>query len=290
MAWLHQQSQQNSQLDRCPQDWQQAFIADFPDTCLDERQYADEVVRQTGAKPRYWRFNDQDALTHILDSVWSMEEVYGAIVVPIWCTYRLLRQSGVVVSLDGHGGDELLGGYTWYLDWTMNQVNENLYRDFHQTLLPSILRNYDRCSMAHGIEVRMPLMDWRVVVYAFGLPPDAKMGGGQTKRVLRDAMSGIMPDKNRVRRSKIGFNSPMVEWYNGGMSKLLQNLVNHPLFLDNPDGRGPQFRNFVMQKTQSQSWTQSDWGICLQVWIRINLVLWQLMFIEKKNHDSFVQS
>ncbi|NJN74761.1 MAG: asparagine synthase (glutamine-hydrolyzing) [Limnothrix sp. RL_2_0] len=284
MAWLNQK--QNSKLERCPQDWQQTFIAEFPNTFLDEREYADEVVRHTGTKPRYWKFDDREALNHLLDSVWSMEEVYGAIAVPIWSTYRLMRQSNVRVSLDGHGGDELLGGYTWYLDWPVSQVNENLYRDFHTTLLPSILRNYDRCSMAHGIEVRMPLMDWRLVTYSFGLPAQAKMGGGFTKRIFRDAMAGIMPKKNRLRRSKIGFNSPMVEWFNGGMSKFLTWIVNHPLWLESPYWNGLSLRDTILRKTVSQTWNQSDWGLCLDTWIKINIVLFKLMFIEFETPES----
>ena len=41
-----------------------------------------------------------------------------------------------------------------------------------RTVLPTILRNFDRVSMAHGIEVRMPFMDWRLVTYTMALPED----------------------------------------------------------------------------------------------------------------------
>jgi asparagine synthetase B (glutamine-hydrolysing) len=150
MAWNHRQGKNG--LERCAEDWQQAFVATFPGTQLDERAYADEVIYHVDAKSHYWVFDNDEALSHIIDSVWAMEDVYLGIAVPAWCLYREMRRKNVVVSLDGHGGDELLGGYTWYLDCPMNQVNQILYRDFHTTLLPSILRNFDRCSMAHGIE------------------------------------------------------------------------------------------------------------------------------------------
>lgn len=286
MTWHHQQGK--NELKRCSEDWQQAFIAVFPGTALDEKEYADEVVGHLDAQPRYWVFNDREALGHILDSVWSMEEVYGAIAVPIWCTYRLLKQFKVTVSLDGHGADELLGGYTWYLDWTMDKFNSNLYRDFHQTLLPSILRNYDRCSMAHGVEVRMPLMDWRVVAYSFGLPAQSKIGGGFTKRILRDAMIGIMPDKNRNRRSKIGFNSPMIEWYNNGLSRFLIKATDHPIFSNNTSPQSLRLREVVLQKTRTRTWNNSDWGLSLQVWTFLNMILWHLMFIEKEDKSSIL--
>lgn len=279
MAWNHRQGKNG--LERCAEDWQKAFVATFPGTQLDERVYADEVIYHVGAKPHYWVFDNDEALNHIIDSVWAMEDVYVGIAVPVWCIYREMRRNNVVVSLDGHGGDELLGGYPWYLDWPMNQVNENLYRDFHTTLLPSILRNYDRCSMAHGIEVRMPLMDWRLVTFTFGLPADSKMGAGYTKRVLRDAMQGIMPEKIRRRRSKIGFNSPMIEWYNGGMAAMLGKIVNHRLWLDSPFWDGHQLRNYILEKTKACAWTTNDWGATLQIWTLVNIVLWQLLFVER---------
>lgn len=280
MAWLHSQGRKS--LERCPSDWQRAFVATFPNTFLDERVYADEVIKHVQAKPYYWVFDNDEALKHLIDSVWTMEDIYPGIAVPVWCLYREMRWQQVIVSLDGHGGDELLGGYTWYLDWPTNQVNQNLYQDFHTTLLPSILRNYDRCAMAHGIEVRMPLMDWRLVTFAFGLPVNSKMGAGYTKRVLRDAMKGIMPETIRQRRSKIGFNSPMVDWYNGGMAELLRTVVNHRDWLESPFWEGPPLRDYVLAKTNSQSWTSDDWGTTLQIWTRVNLILWQWLFVEQR--------
>lgn len=279
MAHLHRTG--GIDLGRTPRDWQRAFIADFPDTALNERAYADEVVAHTGAKPSYWRFDQTTAVDHVIDSVWSMEDVYGGLATPVWCLYRELRRAGVIVSLDGHGADELLGGYSWYLNWMQAQANANLYRDFHSTLLPAILRNFDRCSMAHGIEVRMPFMDWRLVTFAHALPAESKFGGGYTKRVLRDAMAGLTPERVRLRRFKIGFNSPMIEWYNGGLAPLITKLVRHPLWLESPHWDGPALRDRVLAKTSARAWTMADWGESIDLWTRFNVVLWQLLFIEK---------
>jgi len=279
IAHLHRGS--GNDLARTPTDWRRAFIADFPDTALNERTYADEVVAHTGAKPHYWRFDQAEAVQHVLASVWSMEDVYGGLATPVWCLYRELRRAGVLVSLDGHGADELLGGYAWYLDWMQAEANANLHRDFHTTLLPAILRNFDRCSMAHGVEVRMPFMDWRLVTFAHALPAGSKFGGGYTKRVLRDAMTGLMPERVRLRRFKIGFNSPMIEWFNGGLAPLITRVVRHPLWLDSPHWDGPALRDRVLAKTETRAWTMADWGESIDLWTRFNLVLWQLLFIEK---------
>jgi asparagine synthase (glutamine-hydrolysing) len=279
MAHLHRT--QGVDLSRTPSDWRRAFVADFPGTMLDERRYADAIVQHTGARPHIWTFDPDDAARHVVHSVWSMEEVYGGLATPVWCLYRELRRAGVTVSLDGHGGDELLGGYAWYLDWLMVQANDNLYRDFHATLLPAILRNFDRCSMAHGVEVRMPFMDWRLVAFAHALPAESKFGGGYTKRVLRDALAGLVPDPVRLRRFKMGFNSPMVEWFNGGLAPLIRQVVNHPLWLSSRWWDGPALRERVLAKTDARAWGPADWAETLHVWTRLNLVLWQILFVER---------
>jgi asparagine synthetase B (glutamine-hydrolysing) len=279
MNRLHQGGKHD--LHRCPDDWQHAFIATFPGSSIDEKQFADEVVRHIGANPNYWEFDHDRSLSHIIDSVWSMEDIYCGIAVPVWCIYRELRKNKIFVTLDGHGGDELLGGYTWYLDWAMNQVNQNLYNDFHKNLLPAILRNYDRCSMAHGIEVRMPFMDWRLVSFSFGLPASSKMGGGYTKRIIRDAMKGIMPERIRTRINKVGFNSPMIEWYNSKMSAFIDKIVNHQLWVDSPFWDGKKMRDVILAKTRSRSWNHHDWDLSLHVWVLMNIVIWQLLFVER---------
>lgn len=280
MAWLHQN--RPGGLKRCPEDWRRAYVATFPGTMIDERAYADEVVRHVGARPTYWAFDAQEALDCVLESTWAMEEVYGGIAVPAWAIYREMRRGGTPVSLDGHGADELLCGYTWYLDLPMNEVNARLNADFHTQLLPSILRNYDRCSMAHGIEVRMPIMDWRLVCFCMGLPASSKIGGGHTKRILRDAMQGIMPEKNRRRLSKFGFNSPMIEWFNGGLAPLIDQVTASPLFLGSAHWDGPGLRKRIMDKTDRRAWTMAEWGETLAVWTKMNVVLWQMLFITRE--------
>lgn len=257
-----------------------AFIADFPGTVLDERVYADAVVEHAGLRAHRWTFDADEAVGHVVDSVWAMEEISGAIAVPVWAVYREMRRQGVAVSLDGHGGDELLCGYHFFLDWPMRTVNDNLFREFHQDLLPSILRNFDRCSMAHGVEVRMPLMDWRLVCLAFALPPTAKVGAGHTKRILRDAMTGIMPDSVRWRRSKIGFNSPMIEWFNGGLAPLIRELVRDPLWDSIGLWDGPGLREAILAKTDARAWTVEDWSDTLHHWAKMSLVLWHRLFID----------
>jgi asparagine synthase (glutamine-hydrolysing) len=80
------------------------------------------------------------------------------------------------------------------------------------TNLPMLLHWEDRNSMAHGVEARVPFLDHRLVEFALGLPDDYKIAGGVTKRVLREAMTGVLPEQVRTRMDKLGFVTPEEVW------------------------------------------------------------------------------
>ena len=107
----------------------------------------------------------------------------------------------------------------------MDGLTQALYEIFHFTTLPTLLRNYDKYSMANSVEVRMPFMDWRLVCYVFSLPLKSKLGNGVTKRIQRDALKGILKDDIRLRRDKIGWNSPSHEWFKNTMKDELLILL-----------------------------------------------------------------
>ena len=89
------------------------------------------------------------------------------------------------------------------------------YAQLTYSNLQMMLRCADRSSMAHSVESRVPFLDHRVVEFALGLPDAFKIGRGVTKRVLRGAMSGVLPDRIRDRIDKIGFETPESLWISG---------------------------------------------------------------------------
>lgn len=91
-------------------------------------------------------------------------------------------------------------------------LNSRLFDSTYFTVLPTLLRNYDRYSMMNGVEIRMPFLDYRILQFAFSIPYNSKMRRGYAKAVIRDALHGIIPEKVRKRKSKLGFNSPMNAW------------------------------------------------------------------------------
>ncbi|MBX2995756.1 MAG: asparagine synthase (glutamine-hydrolyzing) [Bdellovibrionaceae bacterium] len=78
--------------------------------------------------------------------------------------------------------------------------------------LQMLLRYEDRDSMAHGIEARVPFVDYRFVELATRLPSSLRVNAGVTKSILRSAMRGFVPDAILDRRDKIGFATAESHW------------------------------------------------------------------------------
>lgn len=271
-------------LARCAADWQRTFIATFPGESVDEREFADAVVAHTGAAPTYWTFDGTTALQDIASSVWAMDDLSGAPAVPVYNIYRTMREHGVVVTLDGHGGDELLAGYSWYRQLPAASINDALYADFHRTHLPAILRNFDGCSMANGVEVRSPFLDWQLVCYTFALPGDTKFDGTTAKRILRDALRGIIPEVIRTRTSKLGFESPLVAWANGALGPALMAASRSDAWRSAPAAaQAGALATMVQTRTATRSWSAADSVSLSLAWRLFAYVLWRDLFLGERN-------
>lgn len=108
----------------------------------------------------------------------------------------------------------------------LDHFNRHLYHMVHDTVLPTLLRNYDRYAMTSGVEIRMPFMDHRVVTFLTSVPWHSKIRGGFTKSIARDALSPFMPAEIAYRKNKIGFNSPIVDWMKNEMKEYFLDIVN----------------------------------------------------------------
>jgi len=78
--------------------------------------------------------------------------------------------------------------------------------------LPGFVWYEDRNSMAYSIELRSPFLDYRIVNLLFSLPGGFKINTEYSKRILRDALNGILPEEIRTRKDKQGFFSPIEDW------------------------------------------------------------------------------
>jgi asparagine synthase (glutamine-hydrolysing) len=93
--------------------------------------------------------------------------------------------------------------------------------------LPSILAKVDRMSMAHGLEVRVPLLRKQVVEFCMNLPDISKRRYGTGKRILREMIVNDAP-KGALNRSKAGFLPPVDKWFreNGAMTTVFGDYLD----------------------------------------------------------------
>ena len=101
-----------------------------------------------------------------------------------------------------------------------------------QLVLPSdMLVKTDRMSMAHSLEVRVPLLDYRVVDFASKLPVDYLIDKTGQKKILRDAFRTNLPE-SLYHRPKKGFEVPLRKWLIGPLNTHLQRGSNPALLED----------------------------------------------------------
>ncbi len=109
-----------------------------------------------------------------------------------------------------------------------SRLNQRLYEVFSQDGLPALLRYGDRNSMRHGVESRVPFLDYRLVSYVFSLPPEYKIRDGLSKAVLRRALKKDIPPLVLERRDKIGFVTPEAGWFRTEMKERMREVFESP--------------------------------------------------------------
>lgn len=276
---------------------QKAFVACFPGSYLDERAFAESVTEKCRIQTQFLDIRPEQGLQRLPEYLFLFEEIYSANPIPMMDIYRSISACGVHVSIDGHGGDELLSGYDGFLlalndafpslsamrhvlacsnrtaasvidvlrelrsvnhgnrgvvrallQQLKNRIsgrsaqplasalNTRLYDEFHRGMLPTLLRNYDRYSMAGSVEIRMPLLDYRLVQFCFSLPWTSRVpqSSQYTKAILRDALQDLLPEKVLHRKDKIGFSSPVGDWLRGPWREWLMDTTSSADFRQCP--------------------------------------------------------
>jgi asparagine synthase (glutamine-hydrolysing) len=104
-----------------------------------------------------------------------------------------------------------------------SSVDEALRFYFHRYLADDILVKADRASMAASLETRSPFLDQALVEWAARLPFQYKLSLTTTKRILKKALRGILPDEI-LDRSKKGFGIPVAQWIRGPLRPLFEEL------------------------------------------------------------------
>ncbi len=123
------------------------------------------------------------------------------------------------------------------------------YLDMKTYLPGDILTKVDRASMAHALEVRVPLLDHKFVEWVSGLPPEYKLRDGEGKYIFKKALSNHLPE-DILYRPKMGFAVPLAGWFRGPLrervrqSILGERLIDTGLF-------DPSFLSHLVEEHQA---------------------------------------
>ncbi|MHB8792090.1 MAG: asparagine synthase (glutamine-hydrolyzing) [Thermoleophilia bacterium] len=316
------------------------FSAVYPGEHLDEREYIDEVLRETDAEGNFIFPAHDEFFAELEKFVYHQEEPFVSTgPYAQWCVMRDVARK-VKVVIDGQGADELMAGYTPYffvyfqqlksehrylsmlremlaardvaLPFFKNYLSDRfkpgrkvearslvapgfyegfqpdrrqrhaakslrgrLYEDVFVHSLPALLRYEDKNSMAFSVESRVPFLDPRLVEYIFTLPPEAIIGSGWNKRVMREALAGILPEKIRRRRWKVGFTTPEMAWL-VARKDLVNDIFNSDSFNSRPYFDAAAVRSAferICDGTAEET---------LAIWRVLNLEVWLRVFFDKE--------
>ena len=135
----------------------------------------------------------------------------------------LLYRDGLKRALSGYDPFSVLRTYfDRARKW--DPLSRIQYVETKTYLADDLLAKVDRASMTHGLEVRVPLLDSKVVEYAAGIPPAWKVRDGKGKYILKQAFRDVLPSEV-LSRPKKGFSLPLAHWLRGPLRCLVEGRV-----------------------------------------------------------------
>jgi len=120
------------------------------------------------------------------------------------------------------------------------------YLDMKTYLVGDILTKVDRASMAHGLEVRVPILDHKLVEWMAGLPPGLKLRGKEGKYLFKKSLESRLP-KEILYRPKMGFAVPLAGWFRGPLRERVRKSLLGPTMLESGIFDGNFLRQIVDQ-------------------------------------------
>jgi asparagine synthase (glutamine-hydrolysing) len=141
-----------------------------------------------------------------------------------------LFSDGFRSRLQGYRAVEVMRNYTKDAP-TDDPLSLIQYIDMKTYLPGDILTKVDRASMAHALEVRVPLLDHEFVEWVSGLPSSCKLRNGEGKHIFKKALQPYLSD-DILYRKKMGFSIPLAAWLRGPLAHAMRCAVLNPALLD----------------------------------------------------------
>jgi asparagine synthase (glutamine-hydrolysing) len=152
------------------------------------------------------------------------------------------------------------------------RLDREIFVDTRFTMPDSVLMKVDKMSMAHALEVRVPLLDHHLVELAATIPPKLKFPGFRTRAIYRRALRSVLPPKI-LNRGKQGYSLPLKSWLRNELRDYTIQLLNESevvrAYFDR-DGINAMIAEHLSRKANHNH----------TLWALINVALWHRRFIE----------
>jgi asparagine synthase (glutamine-hydrolysing) len=126
-----------------------------------------------------------------------------------------------------------------------------------------------------GLEARVPLLDYRIVEFAITIPSRFKISGGESKRVLRQAVRDLVPVET-MRKAKHGFAVPTDPWFRGPLRDFAYDVLL--------DARSRQ-RGYFNPVQVEKLWREHQAGDEVRdthLWLLMNFELWAREYLDQR--------
>ncbi len=174
-------------------------------------------------------------------------------------------------ELQGHQASDVLRGHAARAP-TDHPLSLVQYLDFKTYLVGDILTKVDRASMAHSLEVRVPILDHKLVEWMSSLPPELKLKGREGKYLLKRSLEPHLPN-DILYRPKMGFSIPMSSWFRGPLKQQLRDRLLGPVLADTRMFQRPYLEHLLDQHQAGlRDYSSPLWTLLMfEAFVRRNL-------------------
>jgi asparagine synthase (glutamine-hydrolysing) len=145
--------------------------------------------------------------------------------------------------------------------------------DIQTYLVEDILMKVDKMSMAHGLEVRVPMLDHKLVELAMSMPTAMKIQGNDRKKVLKNSVQNLIPNET-LNRPKQGFSAPIEQWLNEDLRDMFGDLLLAP----NANDSGMFDRKEVGKLWHQYSNNKLHVGLSERLWTLLCYEAWHSVY------------
>ena len=158
-----------------------------------------------------------------------------------------------------------------------DNLNKMLYIDAKSWLPDDLLIKADKITMANSLELRVPLLDHKVLEFAAGLPANYKLNRFTTKYILKKAFSNKVPEEILYRK-KTGFPVPYESWFRNDLKNTICDILMDRRTLQRGFFEKHAIENLIKQNSNYMDYSKEVFSLLI-------LELWHRIFIE--NIDTY---